>query len=218
MEFNNVMVVVKNQNDITPTEESIIRILMGHNIQYTVMQIDTLFKEDDVFAKVVIAAPYNEDSIVGYMASRFGDGLIAVGANIGSYASFIVTATGGYIISATSLDNIAERVLDRIQLLSTGVPKKSLDAVMSRYLSTDYEAPRYKEIKDLEGKPTSQVYYDLVLKLAGKPKGADIKLTEEQVKKYKDCVTPTICEAHHVDYNDVHARAWLAYKLLSADI
>lgn len=218
MELNNVIVVVTNQNNMTTAEESIVRILMGHNIQYTVIQIDTLFKEDDIFSKVVIVAPTNEDSIVGYLASRFEDGLIVACGDLSSYASYMVTATGGYLIKETLLDNIATKLLERISLLNTGVPKKSLNVVINKYLVTDYDTPRYKEIKSLEGKSTAQVYQELALKLSAKSKDADIKLTKEQINKYKGYVTKNICEAHNVDYNDVTARAKLAYKLLSADI
>lgn len=142
MKNYDVLLLVCNKDHMNKVEEKVYNLLIDNNVSFHIEAINDLYGDKDINAKAVIAGPYKYDAAIGYLAARFEDALIVVGDNQYDSTAYVVVATGGVIYHEHK--GMAEHLMNRIFMLTTGVQKNPLDRLVPKYPAPDYNIPRFR--------------------------------------------------------------------------
>ena len=162
----NVLIVTKDKDNITDIEADIIKLLLGNNISYAIVDINEIFDEKHFYPKAVICC-MQEESVLGYLAAKVEDALIVIESTpLSDYALYLVQRVGGKVFSVTS--KTREQIKDRIKLLIKDIPGKVLNTMITDYLATNTRTSEYRTLKGLQGRLKSEVYVTLARELTAK--------------------------------------------------
>ena len=151
-----IILVIKDRDDMTEKESSVSRWLLANGYQHKILELEDLF-DVPVLTKAVITCIKSEYE-VGYLAARFEDSLIY----ISNEYPYIVTRLGGKNIA---MKFIGEELAGRIKLLKNTVATKAIRNAIDTYLLADKTTLRYNELKELEGKNQDEVYDYIVSRI-----------------------------------------------------